>query len=421
MPASGTCLSGIVGASACLKAPKACDLSKGIVTNSNSNTITFHLTAADPDFLYKLALPTSDAVPKSTPLEAHLPLPATGPYKVAPTDTKRGVIRLVRNPRFHVWSAAAQPAGFPDQIVKRFGYTPVGAVQAVERGTADITAEQFKELPPGVRSSLTRRYSSQIHSAPSLSTTAVWLNTRLPPFDNVRVRQALNYAVDRNRLVAFAGGPAVSQVTCQWLAPNMGGYRRYCPYTRNPDAAGTYNGPDLAKARRLVAASGTKGQPITVWVPDKQIGHLNGRYLVSVLQRLGYKARFRAFPKNTPYWKPDRQIGVAGWAPDYPSTSNFFEPTLTCGAYTPDPTNSNYAAFCNHRLDAEISRAHDLQTSDPASATRLWSRIDRQITDQAPYVPMRVDVVPDLVSSRTGNYINCFLSSGACLDQLWVR
>jgi peptide/nickel transport system substrate-binding protein len=269
---------------------------------------------------------------------------------------------------------------------------------------------------------LTRLYSSRLHNGPNLGTAGFWLNTRLAPFNDLRVRQALNYAVDRNRLVAIAGGPAVSQVTCQWLAPNMNGYRRYCPYTRNPDAAGTYNGPDLAKARRLVAASGTKGQPVTVWAPDIRIGRLNGAYFVSVLRRLGYEARFQTFPAKPPFWKSDRQSGVAGWGVDYPSTNNFFEPVLTCGFYTPDPkTNSNYSAFCNHSVDAEIARAHDLQTSDPASATRLWSRIDRQITDQAPWVPMRTDLVPDLVSRRTGNYIYCFLSFSACLDQLWVR
>ena len=110
---------------------------------------------------------------------------------------------------------------------------------------------------------------------------------------------------------------------------------------------------------------------------------------------------------------------------DYPSTNNFFEPVFTCRSYTPNPiTNNNVAAFCNPALDAEAARAHDLQTTDPAGATRLWGAIDREITDKALWVPLRVDLVPDLVSRRTGNYIHCFLSygaSGACLDQLWVR
>jgi peptide/nickel transport system substrate-binding protein len=114
-------LNEIVGASSCLKKPRQCDLSAGIVTTPDSNTITFHLTQPDPDFLYKLALPIADAVPADTPLTAHLPLPATGPYRVAHYDAKHGVVRLVRNPRFKVWSAEAQPAGFPAAIVEKYG------------------------------------------------------------------------------------------------------------------------------------------------------------------------------------------------------------------------------------------------------------------------------------------------------------
>ena len=53
--------SGIVGAGTCIKTPRRCDLSHGIATGTN--TVTFHLTEPDPDFLYKLALPAAFAVP----------------------------------------------------------------------------------------------------------------------------------------------------------------------------------------------------------------------------------------------------------------------------------------------------------------------------------------------------------------------
>ena len=168
---------------------------------------------------------TSWRCPSPTPCrrarrsKAHLPLPATGPYEIARIDAKRGVIRLVRNPRFHLWSAAAQPDGFPDQIVERYGYTGESAVRAVERGTADITSDGIDQTwTPALASSLRTRYSSRLYTTPTMNITAVWLNTRLPPFDDVRVRQALNYAVDRNHLIELAGGPTVAQVGCQMLA-----------------------------------------------------------------------------------------------------------------------------------------------------------------------------------------------------------
>jgi peptide/nickel transport system substrate-binding protein len=422
-------LSGLVDASGCVTAPKHCDLRRGIVTDPHSSTVTFHLVTPDPDFLYKLALPMADAVPAGTPLDAQLPLPATGPYKIAGYDVKRSMIRLVRNPRFRLWSAAAQPDGYPDQIVERFGYTGESAVRAVQTGAADLTADGLDQTwSPAVTSRLRTQYSSRVYHAPATGTVAVWLNTRLAPFNDVRVRRALNYAVDRNHLVELAGGPDVAQAGCQVLPPNSDGYRRYCPYTLEPNSNGVYRGPDLTKARRLVAASGTKGEPITIWFYDIPIGRRNGAYLVSVLRSLGYRAQLRTLPHKGSTWRPNRQAGVGGFVQDYPSPSSVFSTTFTCRSYDPAPPdlNGNVTAFCNRSIDAEIARARSLQASDPPAASRLWSTIDREITDQALWVVIRTQLAPDFVSRRVGNYTFCYLSAalgsaGACLDQLWVR
>jgi YVTN family beta-propeller protein len=431
---------GIVGAKACVKA-KRCDLSRGIVGDAGSNTVTFHLTEPDPDFLYKLALPTADAVPAKTPENASLPLPATGPYMVATVDEKRSEVKLVRNPRFRMWSAAAQPDGYPDAIVERWGSkslvnappaalarSGVAAVRAVERGAADVTSTgNDKTWPPALMTELRTRYSSRLYATPELGALGAWMNTRVKPFDDVRVRRALNYAVDRNKIVAINGGLGNAAVGCQVLPPGADGYRPYCPYTVHPDAAGSYRGPDLAKARRLVTASGTKGEPVSVWFYDIPIGRANGTYLTSVLRSLGYDARLKLVPHDgRSTWAPGHQIGVGGWGGDYPSANDIFYP-FTCASYAPKPTaNANTAAFCDRRIDLEITRARALQTTDPSAASALWSRIDREITDQAPWVTMHTFVHSDFVSRRAGNYAYCFLSdfngtTGACLDRLWVR
>jgi YVTN family beta-propeller protein len=424
----GSYLSAIVGAEACMKLPARCDLSRGVVVTPHSNVITFHLTIPDPDFLYQLALPTFDAVPAATPLAARLPLPATGPYRVATYQAKPGVIRLVRNPHFRVWSAAAQPDGYPDAIVERYGYTAAAAVHAVERGVADITTDGLDQTwSPALAASLETRYSSRLYTEPLFATLGLWMNTKVPPFNDVRVRRALNFAVDRNHLVEMNGGPIEAGVSCQILTPNTNGYSRYCPYTSSPDEAGAYSGPDLAKARRLVAASGTRGQRVDVWFFDIPIGRENGAYFVSVLRSLGYRAQLKTVPHDGEQtWRAGRQDGVGGWGPDYPSPTNVFG-TFACAADLPDATfNPNPAALCDRRVDAQVRRAAALASRNPAAAAAVWRTIDRELTDDAPWVPMKVALSADFVSNRVGNYTYCWLSGwtglvSACLDQLWVR
>ena len=415
---TGFYFSSIVGYGACLKKPKRCDLSKGIVADPASNTVTFHLVAPDPEFLSKLGLPSAYAVPSSTPLKARLPLPATGPYMFASYDEKRGV-RLVRNPRFREWYQAAQPGGYPDELVWRFGVLADAQRRAVERGTADLALDPVS--PNGgfpsaaLLAPLMTRYASQLHRNPLLLTVYIFLNTRLPPFNDVRVRQAVNYAVDRNRIVDLQGGPDVAQPSCQVLPPNIDGYSRFCPYTiqRSPDEK--YTGPDLARARRLVAASGTRGEDVAVSGPADFQAH-GGDYFVSVLRSLGYQARFRNLDPRRKV-----QAGIALWNPDYPSASDFFPVVLTCGSFVPrSRLNLNLAEFCNHPVDAEIARARALQATDPGAASRLWSKVDRDVVNQAPWVFLENQRNVNFVSRRVGNY-QYNPQWGVLLDQLWVR
>jgi ABC-type transport system substrate-binding protein len=420
---TGFYFSGIVGADRCVKKPKRCALSHGIVADPASNTVTFHLTTPDPDFLYKLTQPAASAVPAGTPLHARLPLPATGPYMIASYNAKHGV-RLVRNPHFREWSAAAQPSGYPNQVVLRTSVPDKLLLRAAERGTADLIVASSLVL------ALRTRYASQFRTNSGPTTLYVFLNTRLPPFNNLKARRAVNYALDRNRAVELAGGPDVKQPSCQVLPPNFTGYRPYCPYTIDPRADGTYTGPDLAKARKLVSASGTRGQAVTVSIDPLFLGFVGraGANFVSTLQSLGYRARLEVIPD-----KPDKpynatiadsrsriQAGVIGWQTDYLSPSNFFDTLLSCRSYQPrSPKNLNFAEFCNRRIDTEIERARSLQTTDPQAASQLWSKVDRDVVDQAPWTVLMNPRGTAFVSRRIRNY-QYNPQWGALLDRLWV-
>jgi len=137
------------------------------------------------------------------------------------------------------------------------------------------------------------RYTNQLHIYPLLNIIYLFMNSSRPPFDNLRVRQAVNYAVDRNKLAEIFGGPLAVRPTCQILPPNFQGYRAYCPYTLNPISGGQWTAPDLSKAKELVQESGTAGMRITLVYPFF-FPPAGGPYLISVLDSLGYRATLQA-------------------------------------------------------------------------------------------------------------------------------
>ena len=125
--------------------------------------MTFHLTQPDPDFLFKLALVYADVLPASTPgRQARTPLPATGPYMISRYIPGRELL-MVRNPRFREWSAAAQPAGDPDQILMRLDLS--GARQPRPRSppARATSCPSFGQIPSTASYFLHHRSQLQIN------------------------------------------------------------------------------------------------------------------------------------------------------------------------------------------------------------------------------------------------------------------
>jgi peptide/nickel transport system substrate-binding protein len=137
---------------------------------------------------------------------------------------------------------------------------------------------------------------------------------------------------------------------------------------------------------------------------------------------MGYRARIKRV-SNDVYYNPAKgplnprrraQAGLFSWFGDYPAASNYFGTFLSCRA------PSNWSKFCDRGIEAEIQRALKLQTADPYLANRLWARIDREIVDEAPAVPLFTLKQVDIVSRRVGNY-QFHPQWGVLFGQLWVR
>jgi YVTN family beta-propeller protein len=409
--------SGLVGGEACANEPATCDLSRGIEADDESGSITFHLVAPDPDFVYKLTLTFAYPVPPSTPDEHQLEegVPGTGPYMVESPMTPKGVT-LVRNPHFRVWSQAAQPDGFVDRIEWTFGVEYPAQVEAVLDDEADIAVEAWAT---DNFDDLLVRYAAQVHADPFPAIWFIVLNTQEPPFDRVEVRRALNLAIDRERVVQIFGGARAMSATCQQIPPNFPGYEPYCPYTSDPGPAGegSWTAPDLERAERMVRSSGTAGMRVEFeYGRDWPLAPALGEYLVELLEDLGYRGSARPVSVDN-FYTPDNefQMGTQGWGIDYPTASSMFNLQHTCGAsLTP------LSGFCDPRIDAMIARASRLQLEDPTAAGALWSEIDRAIVDQAPYVWLVNPTEVEFVSERIGNY-QWHPQWGMLLNQLWVR
>jgi YVTN family beta-propeller protein len=400
---------GIVGAARC-RVGRHCDLSRGIVTDRVARTVTIRLTALDAEFLHKLALPEAFLVPAGTPARdvgSH-PVPATGPYMIV-AYRKGSYLRLERNPAFREWSAEAQPDGYPDVIVWRFGSTNgAEAISKVERGAADYALVVPGALPKARLDLIATRYPSQLHISTGPLTSHFFLNARVPPFDDVRVRRAVNIAFDRDAFVRRAGSSLAAAPTCQLLAPSTPGFRRYCPY-------GPGGAANLDEARGLVRSSGTIGARVVVWVPSPLAAQ--GRYMASVLDSLGYRARVTAVPPDAYFQKvlvptTPAQVGYYSWGANYPSAASFLKEQFICGAFVP--------GFCNRRIDAQIDRASATQAHDPPAANLLWQQVERDILAEAPVVPTSNPRTVDFVSKRVGNY-QYNPRWGFLIAQAWVK
>jgi peptide/nickel transport system substrate-binding protein len=160
---------------------------------------------------------------------------------------------------------------------------------------------------------------------------------------------------------------------------------------------------------------------ITVWACDDCYGRTlaDSRYFVTLLNRLGYRAKLKIIPLRRltiPFIRRHVQTVLALEGALFWAASTFINRGFRCdGGYW-----ARMTGFCDRKIDSQIKQALALQISDPASANALWARIERQLIDNAPIVPILNPNAFDFVSKRAGNY-QYNPGTGALREQLWVR
>jgi peptide/nickel transport system substrate-binding protein len=418
----------IKGAGVCTQT--SCDLRAGIATSNTDGTVTFTLSKADPDFLAELTTPAALVVPRGSPATVtnSAPLPGTGPYMIVAKPSQDGSTdqTMVRNPYFHQWSAAAQPAGFPDVLHWVDLDTDPGA--AVLGGVADFTNLSHGGAPLPDLSRQLSTFPAQVQVDPSSTTQYLALNTARPPFDNPLARQAVAWALDRHLLAILHGS---GKPSCELVPADFPGHPRACPY---PEAT-----PNLATARSLLRRSGTAQRPVQLTLPSLSVYDELAAYLTRTLRQIGFTdVRVDRRPIRTPgctsgrvldcYFpyiqQPHTTTSITGgvWTPDFPAPSQFYA-LASCATSHPDSDGLvNIPHFCDPAIDRIANEALQDQgpDADPAAAVQMWQTVYTDLDRSAPVIGTSIDNWICLTSPRVGNYL-VNPETGPMVDQMWVH
>jgi peptide/nickel transport system substrate-binding protein len=385
-----TFYTGIVGAEAFAKTKKGGI--PGIVTDDSSGKIVIHLTEPSGYFSYLLGLEYVALLPADTPSEdmTEQPPPATGPSEI--TDVRSGRSwEYARNP---VWAQANAealpqlPSGHVDKIVFKVQPNTSAQVQEVERDRVDW----MKNPPPADLYADVKQHfeGTQFREDQTISVYYFWMNTQRPPFDDVRVRRAVNYAIDPAALERIYAGTL--ERTQQVLPPQMPGYRKFELYPH-----------DMAKAKELVARADPADRQITVWTINLSPGDEAGEYFQQVLEQLGFEVTLKQVSGSTYFTlvsnsnTPELDAGWSNWLLDYPHPNDYFKPQLSGESILP-VGNNNWANFDDPAVNRKIDELARQQLGPRQE--REYAALDREVMRQAPWAPFGTFTLGTFVSDK---------------------
>ena len=385
----------IVGAKTFQKHPKAGI--RGIETHDKTGTISIRLEEPQADFSNALASEFAAPVPSDAPASdtSLNPLPSTGPYVIKSYQPGSRIVEE-RNLHFQAWRFQhAVPVGNPDRVTWDIVPSASVALHRVLSGKDDWMS--YYQIPSKRLPGIARKHGARLKTFTPPNLMYFFMNTKVPPFTSLKVRQAVNFAISRRWLRRLAGG--LAQTSENILPRGYPSFREHELYRH-----------DLRKAKRLVRESGYEGKRVFVWNHDVPADRPFTKYLRTVLNQIGFRASEKVVTAGS-YWTTigdqttNAQIGFANWVQDYPHPLDWFG-LLDGGTITPTH-NSNYAnldvGWVNRRIEALTRRPYLTPSVD-----RGWARLDRQVMRLAPWAPFLNQRATNFFSGRVdlGCYVN---------------
>jgi YVTN family beta-propeller protein len=363
----------------------------GIV--ARRNTLTIRLTSPVPDLVTRLSMSLFCAVPIGTPIDPKgVPaIPMAGPYSIASYVPGQRVV-LKRNPNY----SGKRPHRL-DGFDLTFGRAKHKTDSEIEAGTADYAIDG---VDSGDAATLAGRYGpgsaaakkgrQQYFIDPLLGIDFLVLNTQRPLFRDVRLRQAVNYAIDRRALAGIGSGFSYAlRPFDQYLPPGLFGYKdvRIYPFT-----------PDLVKARQL--AGGKRGTAVFYTCNQSPCDRM-AQIVKNNLAAIGIDVHVKTFPRGALFTRVATKgepfdLSWGEWVADYPDPDNFLNLLLRGGTLMPTFDDVTFA-----RKLADATRL-----SGPARYL-AYGRLDADLArNGAPWAAYGNMISYDFFSARMGCQIN---------------
>jgi peptide/nickel transport system substrate-binding protein len=383
---------GIVGAPQ--YADGSADTISGITTDDATGDITIALDTPNGTFENVLALMFSAPVPPSTPLAddtTNNPPPSSGPFMITNVEAPQ-TLTLERNPNFETVKAAGATE-VADAQVDKITVTQNKSNSAQVTGVEQNTIDFMVDPPDADRlQEVKTRFGERFRLEESINTYYFWMNNQIAPFNDVRVRQAINYAIDPEALNRVFGGRM--HATQQILPPGMPGYEEYK----------LYPGPDMNKAKELLAQANPADKDITVWTNDEPDRKRIGEYYHDLLNQLGFNATLKVIAGDVYFTTignqstPDLDTGFGNWFQDFPHPDDFFRPLLNSDAILPTNGN-NFSRASIPQLDTKMNELLTRQITDGDTEAQ-YAALDKAYMEQAVWAPYGNEQYTTFVSER---------------------